>query len=41
MTIVFIKMHGAGNDFVCLDGVTDPGPAETGDEENEASRAAA
>ena len=24
MTVAFTKMHGAGNDFVCLDGITEP-----------------
>jgi diaminopimelate epimerase len=27
----FTKMHGAGNDFICLDGVTEPGLGRRGD----------
>ncbi len=31
MTIVFTKMHGAGNDFVCLDAFTEPALADRDD----------
>ncbi len=31
MTIAFTKMHGAGNDFVCLDGISEPGLAARDD----------
>ncbi len=31
MTVAFTKMHGAGNDFVCLDGIAEPGLADRED----------
>ena len=31
MTVPFTKMHGAGNDFVCLDGIAEPGLAARDD----------
>ncbi len=31
MTVAFTKMHGAGNDFVCLDGIAEPGLAARDD----------